>query len=233
MKLENPVLLARQLKGAPLSLLWVMMFDPQPHDESWLSGMTGYTIRSIEPALKYLKEANYITRTQRYGGWIILDGIFQPPLICDMKNFPLDPVINTIIINGREKDIVLEKPINNNTSGKNCHSLPEIELSIYQQNCHNLLKFYHVEDPKAIQLAQIEGLTICEIIGNHDYLFRMGKDDRDVGLMIHRLENRCQVQPTDWEHEALYPDAKDRAEEKINKIEIMAKVELINWSEVF
>lgn len=232
MKLENPVLLARQLKGAPLSLLWVMMFDPQPHTEDWLIAMTNYTTKSVELGLKYLKEANYITRNGRYGGWQLLNGVIQLPLMNngELELFQIEPPIINTIINRSYEEKPLKEIINNNTKWNNSIS---IELTIYQENCHALLKFYNVEDPKATQLAQIDGLTIREIIGNHDYLFRMGKDDRDVGLMIHRLETRCQVQPTDWEHEAVFGDSHERAIEKINKLETMAKTELINWQEVF
>jgi hypothetical protein len=68
----------RALKGAPLSVIVLLMAQAQPVSVSYICSMTGYSYKPVEDALLYLQTMNKVSRVGRYG-WQIAEAI-QPPL---------------------------------------------------------------------------------------------------------------------------------------------------------
>ncbi len=68
----------RALKGAPLSVVVLLMAQTQPVSVTYISSMTGYSYKPVEDALLYLQTMGKVSRVGRYG-WQIAEAI-QPPL---------------------------------------------------------------------------------------------------------------------------------------------------------
>lgn len=68
----------RALKGAPLSVVVLLMAQSQPVSVTYISSMTGYSYKPVEDALLYLQTMGKVSRVGRYG-WQIAEAI-QPPL---------------------------------------------------------------------------------------------------------------------------------------------------------
>lgn len=68
----------RALKGAPLSVIVLLMAQTQPVSVTYISSMTGYSYKPVEDALLYLQTMGKVSRVGRYG-WQIAEAI-QPPL---------------------------------------------------------------------------------------------------------------------------------------------------------
>ncbi len=77
---EHPVRLVRELKGAPLSVLFALATKRQGVSQTWLESVTGYTDKPVQKALAYLQEAGLITHS--CNGWRLSDGgkLFPLPL---------------------------------------------------------------------------------------------------------------------------------------------------------
>ena len=68
----------RALKGAPLSVVVLLMAQTQPVSVTYISSMTGYSYKPVEDALLYLQTMGKVSRVGRYG-WQITQAE-QPPL---------------------------------------------------------------------------------------------------------------------------------------------------------
>jgi predicted transcriptional regulator len=80
MKIEWSTMMVRSLKGAPLSVLVIMMLNPQPITVLFLERSTGYTDETIRKALQLLEEYQLITHNNRYS-WQLASGAMQLPLM--------------------------------------------------------------------------------------------------------------------------------------------------------
>ncbi len=69
-RFENPLRMVRELKGAPLSIVWVLGIVNQRVSQEFLQVTTGYTDKTISQALAYLKEVSLINHTQ--SGWMLI-----------------------------------------------------------------------------------------------------------------------------------------------------------------
>ncbi len=65
---DNPVRMVRELKGAPLSILFLLGFVKQPVSQEWLERNSGYTDKPVSQALQYLQEHGLVMHSS--GGWI-------------------------------------------------------------------------------------------------------------------------------------------------------------------
>jgi len=75
----NPLTFARQLKGAPMSILFVLhCIAPQRVTQAFLERHTGYTDKPIAQALDYLNDLQYIDHTP--AGWQLTREALQLPL---------------------------------------------------------------------------------------------------------------------------------------------------------
>ncbi len=63
-------------KGAPLAVLFLLFFCPEPVSQAWLERWSGYSDKSITQACRLLKEMRLIIAT--LDGWVLVDDIFLP-----------------------------------------------------------------------------------------------------------------------------------------------------------
>jgi len=84
MNIDEPLSLLRQLKGAPLSVLFALTIAHQPVGERWLIQVSGYSQNMVRNALGYLNECNLARRNGRYDAWVLADGARQLPLMVDV-----------------------------------------------------------------------------------------------------------------------------------------------------
>lgn len=78
MKIENPIRLVRELKGAPLSIVFVLSMAQQRVTQEWLERATGYTDKPVSQALAYLQEIGLADHTR--SGWQLTGQARQLPL---------------------------------------------------------------------------------------------------------------------------------------------------------
>jgi len=251
MTIDNPIRLVRQLKGAPMAVLWAMTIVRQPVTEDWLIQVTGYTDKPVRTALGVLVEYGIVSRNGRYGGWMIAGPELQLPLMNyenEPELFRLDPTTTINLIEGSASENFNSSSIKG-ANRKYSGSKKELSapLTVYQENKLSLLRHYGIGEPMASRLAVRNNVTVRSIIANADYLVRIGKDIvKDLGLLIHRLENNDPIPATKWEDEAdgenryddlmnwIRPefDNLDAARDHIRAIEDRAQVEPVNWREV-
>jgi len=79
----------RALKGAPLSVVVLLMAQTQPVSVTYISSMTGYSYKPVEDALLYLQTMGKVSRVGRYG-WQIAEAT-QPPLATPDDVIDLSP----------------------------------------------------------------------------------------------------------------------------------------------
>ncbi len=72
--------MVRELKGAPLSCLILIMLAGMPVSNEWLCRMSGYTDKPVAQALKLLSSPEYQLICRTSGGWRLADA-FQLALI--------------------------------------------------------------------------------------------------------------------------------------------------------
>lgn len=79
MSIDFSSTMVRGLKGAPLSVLVLLMLAGQPVSAQYLEHMSGYSDKNVNSALLTLLEFGLVTRNGRYQ-WQIADGVKQLPL---------------------------------------------------------------------------------------------------------------------------------------------------------
>lgn len=84
----------RALKGAPLSVVVLLMAQTQPVSVTYISSMTGYSYKPVEDALLYLQTMGKVSRVGRYG-WQIAEAI-QPPLATPDDVIDVTPEVEEI-----------------------------------------------------------------------------------------------------------------------------------------
>lgn len=80
----------RALKGAPLSIVIVLMLQRRSVSHSLLCQETGYSDRTVTQALEYLTSNQIVTRTGHSGFQLTGDN-YQLPLYWDEQTTPADP----------------------------------------------------------------------------------------------------------------------------------------------
>lgn len=90
--------MVRELKGAPLSCLILLMLAGQPVSNEWLCMMSGYTDKPVSQALRMLAGPEYQIAVRTAGGWR-LSNAFQEILI--NRNISV-PTTTTESINKQE-----------------------------------------------------------------------------------------------------------------------------------
>jgi len=127
MRIDNPLELLRQLKGAPLSIYLACQIARQAVSQNWLCEQTGYTDHAVTRALSYLTGHNYLSRVT--GGWMISSSAVQLPLMAALPE-GLDVIENDFQKNRDNRDfgdpiiiidssLINESLINNNNKDKN------------------------------------------------------------------------------------------------------------------
>jgi hypothetical protein len=97
MDIHNPLTLLRQLKGAPLSILFALTFVNQPVQAKWISSITGYSPNTISSALVLLLEMTLVSCNRSRSAWQLTGAAKQLPLAMaleapDRKNCDPQPL---------------------------------------------------------------------------------------------------------------------------------------------
>ena len=78
MIIDNPIRMVRELRGAPLTVLFALTIVKQRVSQLWLERTTGYTDKTISQALGYLQEINLVDHTG--AGWQLTGQARQLPM---------------------------------------------------------------------------------------------------------------------------------------------------------
>ena len=182
MKIENPLKMIRELKGAPMSVLLALAIVRQPVKEIWLVSVTGYTENTVRSALRYLTEVGYVKQISGQS-WQIANS-FQLPLM-DVKPSIFEglPATTTAInINNSNnlRAVVVEKE-----KPQNLRVLPE-KIGVYDR-----LKSIGVGEPNRSRLANMEHITLDYLNAHYEH---WKLENKPLGLLIHRLRS-CDPAP--------------------------------------
>jgi hypothetical protein len=183
-QLEHPLVLLRQLKGAPLSCLFALAIEKKPVTQSWLVAMTGYDAKTVRNGLIVLTTFNYAIRIGGHS-WQIASS-FQLPIMTDEIDpkgeiLPLSPTTTTNInasimpVNVKAVGVVTKGEI-----------LPNCNPIVYE-----LLKHAGVGEPVRSELARNENLSE-EYVKLH--IEKMRKERKPPAMLIHRLRNGDEIQ---------------------------------------
>jgi len=73
MRIEEPSRFVREMKGAPLSILVLLMMTRQAMSNQLVVGGTGYSDKTVAAGLDYLEQIGMVVRAA--GGWRIAEGV--------------------------------------------------------------------------------------------------------------------------------------------------------------
>lgn len=164
--------LIRTLKGAPLSILILMLITRQSHTNQFFIRFTGYSDKTVAAALGLLQELSLIAISP--GGWRLVSD--QPFLLqLNTENF---------------------RP---SSSGSNNIPIPEENLLLpdtekFRQNIDAFRRLGYDLNPTVDRLARQEHVT-PEYIEAHT--LRVHTEDQSLGLAIWRMQRQviAQSQP--------------------------------------
>lgn len=88
--MELTVKTVRLLKGAPLSVLLVMLLVKVPVTAEYICRHSGYRFEAVNEALKLLMDYGMVQRLGRYQ-WQICNGVMQLPLMFDLPDHVSEP----------------------------------------------------------------------------------------------------------------------------------------------
>ena len=110
MNLDNPIRMVRELKGAPLSILFALSVTRQRVSQAWLEGVTGYTDKPISSALSYLEEIGLADHTS--SGWKLTGKAKQLPL-------PMEITAGEEDVTAEEEPVTAENKSDDSCQGRN------------------------------------------------------------------------------------------------------------------
>ena len=155
----------RELKGAPLSVLVLLLIADQPVSNDWLENMSGYSDKPVAAALSLLSSPEYQYVVKTFKGWRISD-TFNLPLINRRNSVPT--TTTNILINTDINQVVVA----------------ESENFRFMRNMETC-KEVGIGDPSATAISQLEHVT-PEFIRAHKAALVRGET---IGLAIVRIKN--------------------------------------------
>ena len=176
--IENPIRLVRELKGAPLSILFAMAIAGQNIGAEWLSRVTGYTDKPINQALLLLEEYGFIARINRYH-WGLTAGCKQLPLMVPKledngsRNYCDSQGTTATTAYSNEQVKVGKAAAESETSRNYCDSIKELHRA-------------GIHKPTDDELARLSHVTPEYIRAHVD---QAKKEHIRTGLLVHRI--RC------------------------------------------
>ena len=196
MNVENPIRMVRELKGAPLSILFALSIVQQRVSQAWLERSTGYTDKTIAQALGYLHEISLVDWTS--AGWQLTGEAKQLPLPLQLEENVADEEVIAeensddscqtrrisdpfIIINDSE---VEEEEINNNNNLKRAGGRKNSDSEVF-----NALTRAGIVGKKRKLLAESEWVTVESVENWEAHLKREKGSDYKPGLLITYLES--------------------------------------------
>lgn len=186
--------MVRELKGAPLSILVLLLGADQPVSKQWLENMSGYSDKPVAQALNLLSSHEYQIAVRTYKGWRLADG-FDTSLINRRNSVP---TTTTLLINKDKENKVVVAEAENLRFMRNLEACKECGIG----------------EPSASQISDLEHVTPEFIRAHKDALVR----GETIGLAIIRIKNNEPVavtegksEPVNWfpqneEHEVSEPE---------------------------
>lgn len=178
----------RSLRGVPITIIVVMNMLGGRASEKDIETLTGYTGKTLRKGLNVLKASSLVTRTHRYAGWVLTNGVRELALSVDnfvdnSDNNPKRPV--KIPAPPTTTAINTSKDLNNNAEA--------VEENI------SLLKSAGVGEPMRSRIAKLEHVT-PELIKAH--AAKVKREKKSVGMLIHRLRENDPMPETKRDPEA-------------------------------
>lgn len=172
MNVENPIKLLRELKGAPLSVLFALAIVHQPVNAGWLEMVTGYSDQAITKALRLLVEFGYSLKLSGQQ-WQVAKNIQLPLIIENRENH--DILSSTTTTTDIEEDEDDEE--------KSAVAVAKI----VKNEIFEMLEDVGIGEPVRSQLVKQDYMTV-EYLKYH--IRKWEKEEKGIGLLIYRLRNR-------------------------------------------
>lgn len=175
--------MVRELKGAPLAILLLLIMAEQPVDNGWLEMMSGYTDKPVSHAVRLLSSLEYQMIVRVSKGWRIVNGL-QMVLPLINRNFSGSATATESLI----KDSLVNDSVV--VVGRNySDSLKDYENCNYEQNLNMCMRL-GIGEPNASRISDAfnplgEPITPDFIKDHVDSLAR----GEGIGLAITRILN--------------------------------------------
>jgi hypothetical protein len=176
--------MVRELKGAPLACLILLMICDGGVANEWLCRMSGYTDKPIAQALKLLSSPEYQLIRKTRGGWSISKG-FQLALYDESRknSVPTTTTSGNELINLINTEVVVVSRKNSDSeSGE--EEIPSDDERIYLQNLE-MCKAVGIGEPTASRISELQHVT-PEFIESH---VRNLDVHEKIGIAILRIKN--------------------------------------------
>jgi hypothetical protein len=202
MNLENPIRMVRELKGAPLSILFALSVVHQRVSQAWLEGVTGYTDKPISSALNYLEEIGLADHTS--SGWKLTGKAKQLPLPLEISTGTAEELPCP---NEEQEPVTAEDNSDDSCQGRN-YSTPLIIINTdsndeeeINNNNNNMgrknsdsgvleaLSRAGIVGKKRLSLSKIATVTVESVSAWEAALKREKKGRYSPGLLISVLES--------------------------------------------
>lgn len=170
----------RELKGASLSVLVLLLVSPLPVSQEWLERNSGYTDKPVSQALAYLKETGRVCKTS--AGWMLSEG-FQMALPAS-RNYSDSNVFL--------QDSVLE--FSETTDNNNNKSRKYSDSEIWEE----LAKSSVVKNERTQALVSMPHMTAEYVRAKREEFKARGQGGYQwAGLFIKTLESNVPVEVTE------------------------------------
>ena len=166
----------RSLRGVPITIIVVMNMLGGRASEKDIETLTGYTGKTLRKGLNVLKASSLVTRTHRYAGWVLTNGVKELALTVD--NF----VDNS--------DKVPKRPVkipapSTTTAVNNSIEIINDSAEAVEENI-SLLKSAGVGEPMRSRIANLDHVN-PEYIKAH--AAKVKREKKSAGMLIHRLKS--------------------------------------------
>lgn len=184
--------MVRELKGAPISCLFLLFLASMPVSNEWLCMMSGYSDKTISHALSLLSSPEYQIASRTGRGWILAKGLqLNLPLIKRRNSVSATAAINLIDINTEDESVAVGRKFSD--------SLEENENPNFQENL-KMCKRLGIGEPSASKISSAfspmgEAVAPAFIQAHVDSLQR----GQGIGLAIVRILN--DELPRAWQRE--------------------------------
>lgn len=184
MKVENPMRFVRELKGAPLSVVVLLMMTGVGMSNGAICNGTGYSDKSVAGALSYLEEIGMVVHSS--GGWRMADGMQLALPMVEETGENLDtngesrrisdsePLVNIVVNDSNINDLTTNL---SNTSGEESEKFRENLAVMAEQGIRA------TEKTKALARAgHVDALYVLS------HVEQVRREGQKIGLAIWRME---------------------------------------------
>jgi len=169
---SDPIKVLRQLKGAPLAVLFAMIWTRARVSADWIVTVTGYTDKPVTQALKLLTAYGWITKVQ--GGWQISAGVQLPLMSMESEKFRSSSSSSTYLTDITTIEQEQQDRKNSDSFGAN----------------YKVMKSNGIREPALSRLAALEHVTPQFILA---HIKQVRSEHGHLGTVIHRIENNWEA----------------------------------------